>query len=375
MRRPEPLPSLAVDRDQHHRAAVALDEARGDDADHALVPALAGDDEHAVAVAPLGAAAPRSGRRRRAGSRPRPLALAVEPLELLGQRLAPRRAVGAAGRAPRPGWPRRPAALMRGAEAEAEVGRAQARAVDAGARHQRAQAGARRPRARRRRPAPHERAVLVDAAARRRRPSRARPGRELVELGERGRVAAVPARPERLGELEDDARAAQLGERVARDGRAQPRAGTSGSTSAGRWWSVTITSRPSSRARATASARRDAAVDRDQQPDAVGRQRARPSRRRRRSPRSKRLGRCQLDLGASCAQHLDGERGGADAVDVVVAVHARSAAGRDRAPRSASQAAAMSPSASGSCSGPSLLEERARGRGIGRGRGARAPRP
>ncbi len=42
MLRPDPLPVVAVERDQHHRAAVALDQARGDDPDHPGVPALAG---------------------------------------------------------------------------------------------------------------------------------------------------------------------------------------------------------------------------------------------------------------------------------------------------------------------------------------------
>ena len=103
-------------------------------------------------------------------------------------------------------------------EPEAEVGCAHARRVDAGARHERAQAGAvglgEAPQA-----APHERAVLVgqrhDVGDRRQRD-------EVGELVERrrqvGRVAAVTARPERLRELEHDARAAQVGERIGRAG-------------------------------------------------------------------------------------------------------------------------------------------------------------
>ncbi len=43
MLRPEPLPRLAVERDHHDGAPAALDQARGDDPDHARVPALAGE--------------------------------------------------------------------------------------------------------------------------------------------------------------------------------------------------------------------------------------------------------------------------------------------------------------------------------------------
>ncbi len=67
MLRPEPRPSLAVERHHHHRAPAALDQARGDDPDHARVPALAG--EHVRL--PLAELAP-SGLRPGGGSRARP---------------------------------------------------------------------------------------------------------------------------------------------------------------------------------------------------------------------------------------------------------------------------------------------------------------
>ncbi len=54
--RPEPLPTLAVHADHEGRPAVALDQAAGDDADHADVPALALDDQRrrqALAVGPV----------------------------------------------------------------------------------------------------------------------------------------------------------------------------------------------------------------------------------------------------------------------------------------------------------------------------------
>ena len=79
--------------DQHDRPAVALDEPRGDDADHALVPVRAGDDVAAVRAALLG---PGLDLVDRGAEDPLldGLPLAVQLLELLGE---PRRL----GRRPR----------------------------------------------------------------------------------------------------------------------------------------------------------------------------------------------------------------------------------------------------------------------------------
>ena len=55
-----PVPFRA--RDQDDRAVVALDQARGDDSDHTLVPVLAGDDVAAAAAAWLGPGLDRGGR-------------------------------------------------------------------------------------------------------------------------------------------------------------------------------------------------------------------------------------------------------------------------------------------------------------------------
>ena len=109
------LAALAVERDQHDGPGVTLDEARGDDADHALVPALARGHEHAIAALDARRCA-RSRRRRPAGSRPRPAG---------ARGCAPRAARPAAGPPLREGAssrssasvgsPSRPAALMRGA--------------------------------------------------------------------------------------------------------------------------------------------------------------------------------------------------------------------------------------------------------------------
>ncbi len=216
------LAALAVERDQHDGPRVTVDEARGDDADHALVPALARGHEHAVAALERAAALDLGG----GGAQDRvldPLALAVALLDLLGQRLG----LVARGREQQVERERGVAEAAGGVdarrEAEAEIGRAHARRIDARARHQRAQA---RPigLGEAPHPAAHERAVLVgerhDVGDRGERDEIG----ELVERRrQRGRVAAVTARPERLRELEHDARAAQVGERVAGARRARAR--------------------------------------------------------------------------------------------------------------------------------------------------------
>ena len=66
-RAPRALPVAVGAGDQHDRPVVALDEPRGDDADHALVPAGAGDHV-ARGGAGVPRATPRSPRRPRAGS-------------------------------------------------------------------------------------------------------------------------------------------------------------------------------------------------------------------------------------------------------------------------------------------------------------------
>ena len=257
---------------------------------------------------------------------------------------------------------------------EAEVGRAHAGGVDAGARHERAQAGAvglgEAAQA-----APHERAVLVgqrhDVGDRRQRHEVG----ELVERGRQvGRVAAVPARPERLGELEHDAGAAQVGERIGRPGRrARGHDGRVRQHVAG---SVVVGHDDVERELAGARdglGRRDAAVDGDQQPGAGGCQRldgldgdavalleaARQER---------------LDLAAQEPQHLDGERGGTDAVDVVVAVHDDRPARRRSRSRSARRPRRRRPARTGRAAG-----RRCRGTPAPRpdrsARAGRAPRP
>ena len=83
------LPVAAGAGDHHDRPVVTLDEARRDDADHAFVPAFAGDDVAAPAPAGLG---PRLDLLDRFAQNPLldGLSLAVQRLELLGERCTPR---------------------------------------------------------------------------------------------------------------------------------------------------------------------------------------------------------------------------------------------------------------------------------------------
>ena len=322
------LATLALERDQDDRARMALDEARGDDADHALVPALSRGHENVVAALECPAARDL----RRCGAQDRvldPLALAVAGLELLGQRLGfgARRREQEVERESRVTKPARRVDAR--CQAEAEVGRTHASRVDTGARHQRAEAGAvglgEASQA-----APHQRAVLVgerdDVGDRRQRHQIG----ELVQCGrQHGRVAAVPARPQRLGELEHDACAAQVGEWIGRSrggarghdrgiGQHVPRA-------------VMVGHDDVESELAGASDRfgsGDAAVDRDQQAGATGGQRLD---RLDRDPVTvlEATGEERLDVGVQQPQYLDGEGRGAHSVDVVIAVDDERPAGGD----------------------------------------------
>jgi hypothetical protein len=138
MLRPEPLPPVAVEGDEHAGPAVALDHARGDDPDHPGVPPLAGENERGR-LGGLGA----RGLGREQDPLLGPATLAVEEVELSGHLARPplvpaeqelERAVGAAEPA-RGVEPRR--------EAEADGAGVEARGVEARDGHERAQAGLR----------------------------------------------------------------------------------------------------------------------------------------------------------------------------------------------------------------------------------------
>src|SRR5439155_22384178 len=79
-----PLPSALGPGDEHDRAYVALDETRGDDADHALVPVLARDDVAALTAPRF---RPRVDLVHRSAQDPLldGLSLAIQALELLGE--------------------------------------------------------------------------------------------------------------------------------------------------------------------------------------------------------------------------------------------------------------------------------------------------
>ena len=324
------LAAPAVQRDQDDRAAVPLDQARCDDADHALVPALARGHEDAIAALERSAAGD-LGCRRTQDRILHLLTFAIARLDLLGQGpgLGERRREQEVEREPRIAEPAGGVDARR--EPESEVGPAHARGVDAGARHERAQAGAvglgEAAQA-----APDERAVLIrqwdDIGDRRQR-------HEVAEPVERGRqlrrVGAVPARPERQRELEHDARTAQVGERIRRPGRrARGHDGRIGEHVAG---SVVVGHDDVERELTRAGdgfGRRDAAVHGDQQSGAARCKRLDGLDRDAVAVLEAARQEC-LDLPAEKSQHLDRERGGTDAVDVVVAVYDDRTACGDRA--------------------------------------------
>ena len=89
-RPPRALPVAVRAGDQHDRPVEALDEPRRDDADHALVPALAGDDVRVTArAAPR--ATPRPAPRPRGRSAPRPPAARGSDPRARSRAASPRR--------------------------------------------------------------------------------------------------------------------------------------------------------------------------------------------------------------------------------------------------------------------------------------------
>ena len=147
------LAALAVERDQDDGPRVALDEARGDDADHALVPALA-RRRRARGRRARARRCARSRRPRRAGSCPRPPGArgcaprAARPAAAASAREGASRRSSASS-----GSPRRPAALMRGARrklrSDARTRAGSTPALDISARRPGRSASARRRRPRR----------------------------------------------------------------------------------------------------------------------------------------------------------------------------------------------------------------------------------
>ena len=214
--RPEPFQPSPLRGDEHDRPVEPLDEPRGDDPDHALVPALVPED----------VAAPRAGvcsghdstvatasRRMRSST---PCRSRFSSSSVPASSRASRASSVSSSSSARSGRPSLPAALIRGASRNPTAVASTVAGIDARGRASAPEArvgssararGARRQRARgsRRR------------AGRRRRSSPARRGRGCV----RGRVVVSE---QRTGERVDDARAAELDARIVRRPRRDDRA-------------------------------------------------------------------------------------------------------------------------------------------------------
>ena len=346
-----PAPSPCAG-DQHDRPAEALHEPRGDDPDHALVPVLAPDD----VAAPAARSARATPRRRATASRRIRSSTACRSRFSVSSSSASRsasRGVLGEHELERDVGPAEPAGgIDPRREPEADGGRVDGGRIDvrrrASARAARASACARA------RAGPRSRARgSRRRAARRRRSSRARRDRGGVRAPG-GRRRAAPARA--CGRRRCR-RARGTGSRTA----AWRRSGSRAAASPGRWWSVTITSRPSARARATSStAVIPQSTVRTSADAVVGEPRDRVARDAVALLEAARQ--VPADVGAELAQRQHGERGRADAVDVVVAVDAdplaalrprlgsarprppcrRAGAGRGRCPRASRNARAAS---------------------------------
>ena len=366
---PRSLGALVADRDQHHRPAVALDQPRGDDADHALVPV--GRRQHVGAPLPPGLVARLDLLRRPApGSPPPPPGGGGSAISSLRGQLAGALIVVGQQQLERDaGVPQPSGRVDARAEPEAEVARRRrgcgrcgrppsAPAVPAWRCAPSAAA----------RPAPARGSRPAAAPRRRRWP--APPGRGAGRARSRSRPQP---RVQRLGQLQHHAGAAQLRERVVATAACR-RAGSRAARRPGRWWSVTITSMPSSRARRHLGDGRDAAVDRQHQLHALAGQ---PLQRLGAHAVAllEAAGQVPADLGAQRSQHQDGQRGRADAVGVVVAVHADPLAAPRSRPRCGRRRPPCRPAAAGRDAGPSASQEARARRGIASGRGAPAPRP
>ena len=303
-----PLPLAAGDQDDG--TVEALDEPGGHDADHALVPVLPGDDVRGAAAFLLG---PRVDLGDRLADDPAldGLPFAVQLLERVCEP-AGVVAVVREQQLERGAWVAEPAGRVDArAEPEADGARVDGGRVDPGGAHERLEAGPLRP-CERAEAGCDERSVLVQ---------------ERDDVGDRGegdevevalRDLGVDAE-ERLAELVDDAGAAQLRERIVGGPRRDDRAireRLAGPVVVG-----DDHLEAARRCFGDLGRGGDAAVDGEHEAAAlVGEPRERlgahavafvePARE------------VPVDVGAELAQEQDGERGGGDAVDVVVAVDA-----------------------------------------------------
>ena len=312
------LPVALRPGDQHDRAVEALDEARRDDADHALVPVLARDDVCAALAQLLGPLLDLL-RRLAEDARLDGLPVAVQILELVRE---PARVVGVVGEeqfersARMTEAPRRIDARAEPEPAGAGIDRCR---IDTGSAHQRLQPGLLRARER---PEPGDRepAVLVDE---RHDVGDRREGDEIeMPLGHL-RVDAE----EGLAELVDDTGAAELRKRIVGRARRDDRA--VGQRLARPVMVGDDHVEPACARLGNLRDRGDAAVDREHETAPLVGETA--ERRARDAVALVEAARqVPVDLGSELAQEEHGERCCRDAVDVVVAVDADAATRRDR---------------------------------------------
>ena len=243
--RPEPVPRVAVERDQHDRAVVALGDPRGDDPDHARMPALAG--EHVARSArPARATCASASNRIRVSTWRRSALSASSSL----RRSARARSGSSVSSSSTPASARcsRPAALIRGASRKPTVrssiaaGSRRRPASARAARDARVRASARGPRAR------------GGGSRRERHAVGDRRQRDEVEVGV-GRAGVAPGAGEQRGRELVARRPPRRGRRTGSRRARGWTIGASGRTPSARgvWWSVTSTSTP---ARARARPRR-----------------------------------------------------------------------------------------------------------------------
>ena len=207
-----PIPSSRPGlRDQDDGPAEALDETGGDDPDHALVPVLVPEDVAAAATLRLGHRLDTL-RDASRGSGPRPPGARGSAPRARRRAGAPRSASSVrTSSSATSGRPRRPAALIRGASRKPMAPASTAAGSTRALLHQRLQARTSR-----------EASVWRPAAASARFSSRSGTTSAIVARATRSRslrTSGMVGAEERLAELVDDSRAAELRERVLRGTR------------------------------------------------------------------------------------------------------------------------------------------------------------
>ena len=310
-RAPRAGPLVAVQREHHARAVVALGDPGGDDADDPGVPALAG--EH---VGGLLAELAHLGLGLEEDPRLGVAALGVGVVELVGDRRGALGVVGEHELEPGVGAVQAPGGVDARGEAKADRARVERARVDLGHAQQRADPGLASTWPAR--AGPRARGGGSRRAAGRSRPRwRGRRGRG-PRRRRRDRARRPPAARRRACRRRRRRTGRGTGSRRRRGARSARRAATP--SARGLWWSVTTTSSPSRARQRDLVDRGDRAVGSEQQARAAL---GEPLHRRRAQPVAVlgAAGQVPVHVGAERAQHAHEDGGRADAVDVVVAVH------------------------------------------------------